>query len=111
MKLESKAGNLFFKFERVGDKIEGEFVEYCPDVQGRFGDETTLHLRTEHGAKIVRCTSKLKAIIDENLQHFVPGARVKIKFTKEIPTDKGSPMKHYDVDVDPPTGDGPREPF
>lgn len=105
MKLKAKSDNansMFFKFESVGDCAEGEFVEYQKNVPSRFGDETILTLRGKRGPLVIRCTSKLEQIIDDNLAEFVKDAHVKITFTREVPTTKGNPMKDYDVELDAP---------
>lgn len=103
MKLQAKDnGSMFVKFEVVGDSCEGTFVEFNENVPSKFGNENQLILNAESGPKMIRCATKLTSIIKDNLEHFVPGAKVKIVFTKEVPTTKGNPMKDFDVDLTPP---------
>lgn len=105
MKLQAKNNSMFVKFESIGDSCEGTFVEFNADVPSRFGVEDQLHLRGANGPLMVRCQTKLAAIIKDNLDKFLPASHVKIVFTKEVPTTKGNPMKDFDVEVDPPTAE------
>jgi len=105
MKLKTKprdqADSMFVKFQEIGDSVEGEFVEYNEGVPSRYGEEDNLILRADSGPKQIRCTKKLKQIVEDNRELFVPGAWVKITYSADIPTDKGNPMKDYEVDVEP----------
>ena len=105
MKLKSKSNgqSMFVKFENIGDSCEGEFVEFNEGVPSRYGDEDNLILKNDRGPLMVRCTTKLKAIVKDNIELFVRGATVRIKYTADIPTTKGNPMKDYEVDVEPPS--------
>lgn len=105
MKLKAKSNgtSMFVKFNKIGDSCEGEFVEFNEDVPSKFGDEDNLILKGDGGPLMIRCSTKLKAIIKDNIEHFVRGARVKITFSGEINTGKGNPMKDFEVEVNPPT--------
>ena len=101
MKLKAKTRTMFFKFDEIGDTCEGEFVEFNEGVPSKFGEEDNLILKGDDGPICIRCTTKLKAIIKDNIEAFVEGARVTIKFSGEIPSAKGNPTKDYEVDVEP----------
>ena len=97
------------KFKNIGDEVEGDFVAFDRDVPGKFGIENILRLVDEGSELHVRCPATLTRTLASNLRHLVPHARVKIKFTKTIPTNKGNPAKCFEVDVQPPNGDSHRE--
>jgi hypothetical protein len=72
-------------------------------VPSRYGDEDQLIMKDDTGPIMIRCTSKLSAILKDNLGVIVRGSWLKITYTADVPTTKGNPMKDYDVDVEPPT--------
>jgi hypothetical protein len=103
MKLQAKKqSSMFAKFENIGDMYEGEFVEFNEQVPSKYGDEDQLILKGKNGPLMIRCTKKLTAIIKDNVEVITRGSWLKIKYIADIPTDKGNPMKDYEVDIEPP---------
>jgi hypothetical protein len=100
MKLTSSKAEEYPKFQTVGDTVKGDFLSYERAVIGKFGPENLLTLRGEHAQRIVvRATTTLASILDENATQ-LEGKHMTIKLVALRPTNKGSPMKIYDVEID-----------
>jgi hypothetical protein len=90
------------KFEKIGDTVEGEFVSYEEGIPSKFGDENVLTLRNNGDKIVIRCKANLshKFHVAMEKDQVRPGNRVTIKFTGTMPSNKGNPLKLFDVDVD-----------
>lgn len=107
MKLQSKSSTNYVKFNDIRDSVSGRFVSYEEGVDGTFGPENILTIDTGRGRAIIRCTSHLSSLISDNLESIKPGARMRIELVELRPTNKGSPMKVFEVDL--PEGEAAEE--
>lgn len=100
MKLPQPTINNFFKFEAIGDSVAGDFVDFKTDIDGTFGKESHLVLKVDGANVTINCKTYLARSIAQNLAA-VTGKRLTVTYTRDEPTDKGNPMKVFDVDVEP----------
>ncbi len=85
----------FFRFEKVGDKVEGTLVESRAMVI-RGNDAMRYKLRLDGGAMVALHGS---AEIDDKLTEVQNGQYVRITYTGETPTSGGFNVKQYKVEV------------
>jgi hypothetical protein len=90
-------------FARIGDSFDGVYVSDEPNE--KFNDGTQDFIFSVDGCPAVSLGVKgtLKGQLEKAKRdgQLKPGSRVLIKFVKEIPTDKGNPMRSFKVGVDP----------
>ncbi len=89
----------FFKFENVGDTIEGELLG-IRDVSGQFGDQTVLDFKLADGTKVSVGVSR--GLAGYPWADF-KGQMVKLIYTGDIDSKKKGyhPCKTFDVFTKP----------
>lgn len=97
MKLSS-GGTSYPTFTTLGDEIEGDFVKFVEQEPGKFGPKDTLYLN-DGDDLVVRCGTSLSRTIKANLGILKPGMRLRLTYARDVPTNKGNPMKIIDVEA------------
>jgi hypothetical protein len=90
----------FPKFQNIGDRYSGTFVEFIEDVQGRFGPETIVVLDDGGTQLRIRCPASLVRTLREHREKLRPGAKMTLVYEREVPSKKGNPAKIIEVDID-----------
>lgn len=84
------------KFKKHGDSVTGVFVKYEEDVPSQYGKENLLTLQGDHMKYIIRATTNLSRTIRAHLDT-LPGKRITVTYTGDLPSKKGNPVKLYEV--------------
>lgn len=91
----------WFAFEKVGDTISGELVEFF-DKTNNFGEQRIYVVRTKDGEEfnvaLKHTTHKMNI---QQLKKAEPGDIVGFRFEKEIDTGKGHPAKSIAIRIRP----------
>jgi hypothetical protein len=98
MNLKSSSAKCYPKFPKLGDSVTGDFISYEENVPSQFGSENLVTLQGPEGKLIVRTPTNLSRTLRENLDA-LPGKRLTITFTREVPSRKGKPVKVFCVDA------------
>ena len=99
--MELTSSGSFFKFQHIGDSIEGLYVSFASGVSGKFGPEDQLILEANGVNTMVRCSKALSRTISDNLKK-LPGKVLTITYVSDKPTNKGNPMKVFKVEANDP---------
>lgn len=95
----TKPQSNWFEFEKVGDTINGELVEFL-DKEGKFGLQRIYIIRGEDGEDInvalKHTTHKLQI---QQLKRAEPGDVIGFRFAKEVDTGKSNPAKSIEVRI------------
>ena len=96
---EVKQGT-FFKFEKVGDAVQGTYIGKMP-AQGKWGPQIIYSLQDKQGAIWNVSFNKSKTIVIDRMNEIRFGQIVGFKFDETRPTDKGNDAKIIRIYADP----------
>ena len=85
---------LFFKFENIGDAIEGYFVD-AQEFNYRNGDPAVRYIvRAEDG---VDYSFNGTAVINQRMTLITRGEYIKVEYTEDVDTGNVQPAKMFEV--------------
>ena len=96
---EVKQGT-FFKFEKVGDSVQGTYIGKMP-AMGKFGPQMIYSLQDKQGAVWNVSFNTNKKMVIDRMNEIRFGQIVGFKFDETRPTDKGNDAKIIRIYADP----------